>query len=76
MLTEGLGDVGVRSASTPSADADVRCHKGRSGAPGERRRRGSTTANVESGAVEFDASEKVSSGSRDSGFRGNTTGFE
>ena len=37
----------MRSASTPSAEADVRCDKGRSGAPGERRRRGSTTANAE-----------------------------
>ena len=43
---EGVGDVGMRSASTSSAETDVRCDMGRSSASAERRRRGSTAVEV------------------------------
>lgn len=48
MLIEGDGDIGMSSASTSSAEPDVRCDRTGSGSSGERwRRRGSTVAIIE-----------------------------
>lgn len=55
-LMEGVGDVRMRSASTSSAEADVRCDTEGWSASEERRRRGSIVVTAEAeGPLTFSA---------------------
>jgi hypothetical protein len=46
VLVEGDGDIGMSSASTSSAEADVRCDKVRSNSSGERKRRSGSAMGI------------------------------